>query len=69
MVENINDFTYLGRIGNKRGGAEIDIRARIQLTGHVFMSLGKVWTSGSLHEKTKIFNSNVQSFPLYGSQT
>lgn len=70
-LEDVNSFTYLGSIINKEGGVEEDVKIRIQKARQAFMALGKIWKSQSIREKTKlkIFNSNVKSVLLYGSET
>ena len=67
-VEDVDSFTYLGVIVNKTGGAEQDITARF---GKARSSFNKVWKSSqySIRTKTRIFNSNVLTVLLYGSET
>ena len=53
------------------GGTEEDIIARIRKAQQAFACLRAVWKATSLSLKTKIriFNSNVKSVLLYGSET
>ena len=52
------------------GGTDEDITARINKARHVFAILKPVWTSSQITTRTKIrlFNSNVKSVLLYGSE-
>ena len=70
-VEDVDSFTYLGVIVNKTGGAEQDITARVGKARSSFNKLTKVWKSSqySIRTKTRIFNSNVLTVLLYGSET
>ena len=70
-VDDVDSFTYLGAIVNKTGGAEQDITARVGKARSSFNKLTKVWKSSqySRRTKTRIFNSNVLTVLLYGSET
>ena len=70
-VEDVDSFTYLDAIVNKTGGAEQDITARVGKARSSFNKLTKVWKSSqySMRTKTRIFNSNVLTVLLYGSET
>ena len=70
-VEDVDSFTYLGAIVNKTGGAEQDITARVGKARPSFNKLTKVGKSSqySMRTKTRIFNSNVLTVLLYGSET
>ena len=70
-VEDVNEFTYLGSIVSPTGGTEEDIKARRKKAQQAFTMLRPVWSCRSLRTKTKlrIFNSNVKSVLLYGSET
>ena len=70
-VEDVDSFTYLGAIVNKTGGAEQDITARVGKARSSFNKLTKVWKSSQygIRTKTRIFNSNVLTVLLYGSET
>ena len=70
-MEDVESFTYLGSIINKQGGVEEDVKTRIQKARQAFIGLRHVWSSKVFTEKTKIrlFNSNVKSVLLYGSET
>lgn len=54
-----------------RGGSDEDIKARIGKARYAFITLRPVWrsTSLSVRNKLRIFNSNVKSVLLYGSET
>ena len=70
-IEDVESFTYLGSIINKTGGTEEDIKSSIGKARHVFVTLKPVWNNRNILLKTKltIFNSNVKSVLLYGSET
>ena len=70
-LEDVNSFVYLGSTINKEGGVEEDVKQRIQKARKAFVGLRKIWQSKIFHERTKIriFNSNVKSVLLYGSET
>ena len=64
-------FTYLGSVIDKKGGVESDIKIRIGKARGAFKQLQNVWRSNAIKTQTKIriFNSNVKSILLYGSET
>ena len=70
-LQDVNTFTYLGSIINRKGGTEEDIKARIQKARGAFVTLKNIWKTSQIKTKTKIriFNSNVKSVLLYGSET
>ena len=72
--ENIREtdkFTYLGSIVSKDGGADNDVKSRTNKARHAFNTLRQIWNSKalSINTKTRIFNTNVKSVLLYGSET
>ena len=71
QLEVVSEFTYLGSIVDDKGGTGADIKARIGKARIAFSSLNKVWKDRNISRKTKIklFNSNVKSVLLYGSET
>lgn len=70
-VEEVQNFIYLGSVISTQGGAEEDVRRRIQLANVAFGSLNHVWRSKrlSLRLKLRFFNSNVKSVLMYGCET
>lgn len=70
-LEEVTSFTYLGSIVNTTGGTEEDVKCRIGKARSAFHQLRNIWKSREITAKTKlrIFNSNVKSVPLYGSET
>lgn len=70
-LEEVESFTYLGSIIDKKGGTDADVRARIGKARAVFLQLKNVWSSRELsqHTKVRIFNSNVKAGLLYGAET
>ncbi len=69
-VENVNKFTYLGSLIDPVKGASSDIKARIDKANGSYAMLKTVWKSNKYSERTKIriYNSNVKSVLLYGSE-
>ena len=43
-LEEVEEFTYLGRIVNIEGGTYADVKNRINKARVIFNILGKVWT-------------------------
>ena len=70
-IKEVEKFTYLGSIVSKDGGADEDIRSRVSKAGHASRTLNSIWRSStlSLKNKIRIFNTNVKSVLLYGSET
>ena len=68
--ENVDDFTYLGSIISKENGVKKDISARLNKARGAFSRLRNIWKSKQFKLKTKlrIYNSNVKSVLLYGSE-
>jgi len=68
----VEDFTYLRSIISKDGGSDQgDIRVRIGKARTAFAISTPVWRSKVISRKTKlrIFNTNIKSVLLYGSET
>ena len=70
-IQAVNSFTYLGSILDEQGGTESDVTARVGKARAAFIILRNIWSSKeiSLTTKVRIFNSNVKSILLYGSET
>jgi len=70
-IENVDSFTYLGSIISTTGGTEDDINNRLKKARSSYSMLGKVWKCRSIsrHTKVRLFNSNVKSILLYGSES
>ena len=71
QIKEVKKFTYLGSVVSKDGGADEDIKSRIIKARHVFRTLTPISRSSalSLHNKIRIFNTNVTPLMLYGSET
>ena len=71
VLEEVEAFTYLGSVVDKQGGTDADVRARIGKARAVFVQLKNIWGSKelSLKAKVRLFNTNVKSVLLYGSET
>ena len=70
-IERVSEFTYLGSIISESGGADEDITARIWKAQPTFSILMPVWKEKCIRLQTKlrIFNTNLKSTLLYGSET
>ena len=70
-IPETDKFVYLGSVVSKDGGADEDIKSRINKARHAFNTLRPIWNSTALSIKSKIriFNTNVKSVLLYGSET
>ena len=70
-IEDVTSFTYLGSVINITGGTYEDVLARIGKARSAFNTLASIWRSREITTTTKlrIFNSNVKSVLLYGSET
>ena len=71
QVEEVTNFTYLGSVVSTSGGTEEDIRSRIGKAMYAFVTLRPIRKNSniSLPTKLKLFNSNVLTVLLYGSET
>ena len=69
-LESVDDFTYLGSLISNDNGAKKDIKARLNKARGAFCKLQAIWKSKQYRLKTKIkiYNSNVKSVLLYGSE-
>ena len=70
-IPGVNSFTYLGSILDKQGGTDGDVTARVGKARAAFIILKNIWSSKDIATATKVrlFNSNVKSVLLYGSET
>lgn len=71
LINEVQKFTYLGSMMSKDAGSDRSIAARIGKARAAFISLSSVWRSKLIDRKNKlhIFNTNVKSVLLYGSET
>jgi len=71
VVEEVEEFVYLGSVISQTGGTEEDVRSRIRKAQQAFAVLRPVWktTAISTHTKLRLFSSNVKSVLMYGSET
>ena len=71
IIEEVQDFSYLGSTVFTEGGTDQDTRIRIGKAAGVFNTLRPIWRSTklSLNTKLRIYNSNVKSVLLYGCET
>ena len=70
-LEEVETFIYLGSVINQHGGTDTDVKSRIGKARSAFTTLKNIWKSHQISTQTKIrlFNSNVKSVLLYGSET
>ncbi|CAH8553174.1 unnamed protein product [Heterobilharzia americana] len=70
-LKEVTSFTYLGSTVSTTGGTDEDVKVRIGKARQAFISLKPVWRSSalSMRNKIRIFNTNVKSVLLYGSET
>jgi hypothetical protein len=70
-LDEVSSFTYLGSVINQQGGTDEDVKSRIGKARAAFTTLKNIWKSQQISTKTKIrlFNSNVKSVLLYGSES
>ncbi len=71
IIEEVDEFCYLGSIISKNGGADSDIESRIKKARQAFGCMSNIWRSSQIsrHLKLKLFRSNVISVLLYGCET
>ena len=71
VVEEVNEFTYLGSKMTTDGDTESEINARLSKAGPAFASLKNIWKSKKISLKTKLrfFTSNVLTTLLYGCES
>ena len=69
-IEEVDDFTYLGSLLSKEDSTSKDIKSRLNKARTAFAKLRPIWKSQqySLRTKLKLYNSNVKSVLLYGSE-
>ena len=71
LLKECPSSTYLGSISNETGKTDEDITARLRKAQSTFSMLMPVWKEKCIRLQTKlrIFNTNVKSALLYGSET
>ena len=67
----LTNLLTMGSVVSKDGGTDEDVKSRINKARHAFNTLRPIWNSSalSLHNKIRIFNTNVKCVLLYGSET
>jgi hypothetical protein len=67
----VEAFTYLGSVVDRKGNTDADVRERIGKARAVFVQPKNISSSKELSLKTnvRLFNTNVKSVLLYGSET
>jgi len=71
IIEEVQEFVYLGSKLSTEGNSEVDVRARISKARGVFAALRNIWKSTKISTNTKlrIFKSNVLGVLLYGAES
>ena len=69
-LDYVEEFTYLGSLLSKDNACSGDISIRLGKARSTFASLQTIWKSKqySLKTKLQLYNSNVKSVLLYGSE-
>ena len=69
-LQTTDNFTYMGSIVCKDGGADVDIKNRMNKARSAFFRLKPVWRSTiySRRKKLRLYQSYVLSTLLYGSE-
>ncbi|XP_052281618.1 uncharacterized protein LOC127879067 [Dreissena polymorpha] len=70
-LEEVDSFVYLGSVVSETRGADEDVKVRIGKAQYAFYMLRNIWRNRRLMLSTKLslFNSNMKSVLLYGSET
>ena len=70
-IREVDSFSYLASAIDRQGGTDRDVTARIGKVRAAFVMLKNIWASKEISTRTKlcIFNSNMKSVLLYGSET
>jgi len=70
-IDEVEDFACIGSNISKDSGSDRDIQLKISKARSAFITLSPVWKSKTISRQTKlrIFNTNVKSVILYGSET
>ena len=70
-LKEVTSFTYLGSVVSTTGGTDEDVKVRIGKARQAFINLNSIWKSSAIstRNKIRIFNTNVKSVLLYGSET
>ena len=69
-IEQVDNFTYLGAVVSTADPTQKDIKNRLAKARSAFHRLRPIWKSKQYTRKTKlrIYNSNVKSILMYGSE-
>ena len=62
VIEDVEQFCYLGSVITKDGGAEADVNSRINKARNAFHRLNRIWAVRNINIKTKqrIFNTSFR---------
>ena len=70
-IETVRTFTYLGSVMDEKGRTDTDVlSSRLNKSRAAFASLKPLWRSNVISVKTKLklFNSNIKTVLLFGSE-
>ena len=67
----MESLSYLSNTIDKQGCRNADIKIRIQRVHTTFAAMRNIWSSRNITTQTKLrlFNTNIKSVLLYGSET
>ena len=66
ILEEVDEFTYLGSKISKSNATEKDITNRLQKAKSSFHQLNKIWRSSNI-VKIRLYQNNILSVLLYGA--
>ena len=71
LIEEVNEFTYLGSKLTIDGSCDIEVQTRISKASQAFGMLRNIWKARNISLKTKLrlFKSNVMTTLLYGAES
>ena len=71
ILEEVDNFKYLGAIINKEGNSTQEIKTRLAIAIAAMTKLSKIWNSSVISTRTKIklYKSLITSIALYGCES
>ena len=70
QVDDVEEFSYLGALLDKEGGATKDIQQRLSKARQTFYRLRRIWDTSEISRKTKVqlFKTIVRAVLMYGCE-